>query len=312
MSRINKKMVLGFVILELIIVLPLYFLYVRYLERYPSLGTPLPVGDLVVFDKGYPPQFGFINLEDSSVNYLSLPLKHFPSINYHIFSDLNGAVITGRIVRYNPEAGVPILITREGDINWCGDYSLAWGRGRVWFQDDERVILAASQLNENGNIRGNDQIVVFNMSTCQIETVIYESDYISVINHFQIDDFAINAEGWMAVVARDTLIISPEGEEINRIPGTVYCPGWSYDGQYFAYITLDGIYLADSEGKNAQLIATDIGANPCLSWHFTKNYLVYTTKGALNILDVEHESEFKMPLERGYYPVWRLSNWNMP
>jgi hypothetical protein len=312
MASQNQKFVFGSILLVML-TLVLYYAYLSYQWKYPNLAMHLPESDIVFFDAASH-QLGFLEIDTSNISYIVLDFaqRRTSFKNGPLASDALGEYLSIKISHYNPNAGVPILIDVEGNVIWCNNFEFPGFRGRAIIQADQRVLLSLYQPYEQ------DQIVEFNMRTCQIESILYVStlEYDKTV---EIEDFAISPTGWLAVVQPDpvafftTIVISPAGQFEEKISGA-RCPAWSHDGQHFAYVTDDGVFVTDSKGRNANQVSPYSSSTQCISWHWTKNYLLFQVDHALKILDMGSGKSIEIGSEGVIpgYPIWRPTDWEFP
>ncbi len=306
----NKKFVFGSILLVLL-TLVIYYAYLSYQWKYPNLAMRLPESDIVFFDAaGY--RLGFLEIDTSNISYVALDFAQRQESfkNGPLASDALGEYLSMKISQYNPNAGVPILFDIDGNVIWCNNFEFPGFGSRAIIQADQRVLLSLYEPY------GQDQIVEFNMRTCQIEAILYVStlEYDKAV---EIEDFAISPTGWLAVVQPDpvvfftTIVISPAGQTEEKIPGA-RCPAWSHDGQHFAYVKDDGVFVTDSKGRNANQVSPYSSLTQCVSWHWTKNYLLFQVDHALKILDVGSGQSIEIMTEDVIpsYPIWRPADWD--
>jgi hypothetical protein len=170
--------------------------------------------------------------------------------------------------------------------------------GYVWGVGGTDVV-----VHVGGDDHGWEYIVLLDMATCEMIDTLYSARSITNV--------AVSPQGWLAIAVHreGLLILTPEGEEVFRVPDSCCIGGWSRDGEWLAFevhhedVTSIDIVRRDNSERR-QVVAP--GARP--SWSPDGQWIVYAY-GDYIIYKVNVDTgEIVQLYDGGYFPSWRWTD----
>src|SRR5688572_9004262 len=160
----RKFLIASGVIVGLMVVACLAAIISTLMPQEPRAAGPLPNSNIVFHPENYNTTLGFIDADGE--NHTTLEVMTEYNL-YHLTTwGLDGSYLTARLIpNINPNGGYPAVITSDGTVHLC-DEDQFYGQGRITGLDNHRVVVALHDI---------EQVVILNMETCQVETVLYSS-----------------------------------------------------------------------------------------------------------------------------------------
>ncbi len=223
--------------------------------------------------------------------------------------------------------GLPWVVSAEGkNVGWC--YKWGTGMGRLQGVSENQLIFSLSLEEEP------DRIVLADFRSCEILKTLYEAARTQeegLSEH--LDSAMLSSQGLLALsrflrvqgrrlTTADVVVVDLEsGKE--QVVGHGLAPAWSRDGEWLAFIGVDGIYIVRKDGsQKRQIVAIDekeMSPRPgdtglwerkfTVSWSPDGLWLVYhrlNPAGPASIYKVNVESGVETEIfQGGAYPDWR-------
>jgi len=236
----------------------------------------------------------YIRVKDpNSLKYGGWPLQQFTWAP-------DGNSLAFRSKSYSP-SGIPVILTSSGEFIKCRGQNVPVGKARVWIIEGNRVVTP----DQNGEF---DTIVIFDLESCQIETVLYTAQN----GDERLHEATLSSLGILAIgryiengQKKDILLIFPNGESVTISNGEN--PSWSKDGEHLAYIISGaGILTSNNRGEEETFISENenVSSETTPSWSSDGKKIIYDAGINIYLVDIDTEST-NLLIENGISPCWR-------
>lgn len=217
---------------------------------------------------------------------------------------MDGQKLVARVSDSSPEGGYPVVIDKNGNIEYCPERKSYWGNHRTWMILDN-IILTDAHID-------HDSIILFDIKKCKLTKILYETtdgktiadETLSKTNMLAFELYRIG-EG---AGDNELVILNPDGTTYMSIKGGLN-PSWSKDGSLLVYTDLvKGIVIYNTQNHSFNEI-TNLGVDwyTMTSISDDNRYLIYNgfiDKKMMLIL-VDLDTNEQRLLVAGYYPNWR-------
>jgi hypothetical protein len=284
--------------------------------------TKLPEKEIVftpVDEQAMPTQWiGFLNRDGTGFEtrayqiptWLFLegfPVKRYRQFMGRIFTwSLDGTTLGG-IFPAGPTngQGYPVLVHADGSISYCDPSRSIIARDKVLGISESKVVAIEELVNREKN-----ELVEFDMSTCQVSQTIY-----SPLGNEMLMDFSYTHDGILALELGTTLywqndpqnadfvgirIFGPEMNVVNEISNASH-PSLSPDGKKIAFVAAGEVCTSDLDTIAPHCNGETSGM---ITWSPDGEWLSYSDPQA-HIVVHNVETGTQTTIARGIYPGWR-------
>lgn len=287
------------------------------------LNSKLPTTEIIftpLDEKTMPiPWIGFINPDGTGLEMRSykvpihlfmdaIPVKVYKQSLGRIFTwSLDGESIGGiSLVGSTNRQGYPVVLQMDGSISYCDPKKSIISQDRIVVLSINDVMAIEIFLDSE-----KQQLVIFNMETCQIDKTLYIPQ-----GNETLKNFSFSNNHWLALEFGSSLywqrnpqntdfigirIYDPAMNIVNEIKNAML-PSLSADGKRIAYINeLGEVCVAELDKLNAKCAGI---AQSGISWTSDQQGLVYSNSNDNIILQNIVSREEKI-IGYGYSPNWR-------
>jgi WD40 repeat protein len=212
----------------------------------------------------------------------------------------DGEYLAAEVSTYGPNPGVayPVLISSNGDVLMCPDGDLPYSSpdSRVWVVSGTQVVTIYNGVPLS-------RAILVDMATCEYAPLLVGGEPLTGVH-----EVTVSTRGWLAASyaspGERIRILTPEGEEAAVIPNGAY-PAWSRDGEWLAYIAIDGIWIVRKDGSDQRRIWTGAGrlVSPP-SWSPDGEWIVFDDQGTIYKVNIETGEAISI-FDGGVNPIWR-------